>query len=67
MNKRQSKKALRKTDGPLNRPSSHCRYRARDGKYYNGYLRSSDAANDYFAEAMKRMVEDIKNDLDSED
>ncbi len=49
------------------KPTGNNRYLARDGLYYNGYLGSTDAAEDAFGPAMKEISEKIQADLDNPD
>lgn len=44
-------------------PTGNCRYLARDGYYYNGYLLSSDCAEDAFGEAFRKMADELAKDL----
>lgn len=46
--------------GGLARPNKYNRFRAKNGLYYNGYMGSSDAAQDAFGEAFKEVSKDIE-------
>lgn len=45
------------------KPTDKLKYLARDGRYYNGYMGSSDAAEDLFGDVFKEMAELVKKDL----
>ncbi len=44
-------------------PTGNCRYKARDGYYYNGYPLSSDCAEDAFSEAVQKIIDALECDL----
>lgn len=51
--------------GGTKEPSESNRYLARDGLYYNGYMGSADAADDFFGDAFRKIAEDIAKDIEA--
>lgn len=48
------------------KPTGNNRYKARDGMYYNGYLGSPDAADDFFGEAIRLVAARIEESIEKE-
>lgn len=44
-------------------PTGNFGYKARDGYYYNGYMLSSDCADDSFGEAVRKTADELAKDL----
>lgn len=49
--------------GGTKQPTKVNRYLAKNGLYYNGYIGSSDCADDYFTDAVLKIAEALKKEL----